>query len=127
MKTNKELEVEFWKFLRKKGLTRKFKKNVKDAIEHNNYGNKFKSTLSKNCVEAVNYGFTWSKTTESHKFWDEIDDEWKRYVFKLDGGIAICGYPVHFDRTTETIKVGCYNVNWKDVKRIYSQILELKK
>ncbi len=127
MKTNEELAVEFWKFLRKKGLTRKFKKNVKYAIEHSHYGDGFERTLSTNCADAVNRGFTWYATSEGQQFWEKIHIEWKNYVGEFDETIIVCGYPVRFNETDEIISVGCNTISWKEVKVVHSRIVKIEK
>lgn len=127
MKTNEELTVEFWKFLRRKGLTRKFKKNVEHAIEYSGYGDKFEKALSGDCINAVNHGFTWYATGEGQQFWENIHKEWMNYVNGIGGAIMVCGHSVKFNETDKTIAVGCYVIDWKEIKAVHSQIVKIEK
>ncbi len=73
------MKEEFIKFLRKHGLLRKFKKNLKECrcegdVSFENY---FKDTLPISYFMAA---FTWRVTPEEHLFWEDIDYEWKRVL-----------------------------------------------
>ena len=128
MKSNEELQQEFWKFLRRNKVTTQFKKNVSNAIANDNYGNKFEDALNGNIIEeAVNHGFTWTLTTEGQEFWADLSRQWNRHVNKMKGNLFIGGFKVTFNKKGKSISIGCNNVPWETVKNVYEEICRLEK
>lgn len=61
MESSHKLLVEF---LKKKRLTRKFKKNCNIAFEK---------------ADTISGSFTWAQSTEGHKFWEKVHSEYFKY------------------------------------------------
>ena len=40
----------------------------------------FESLINEEYEEAINYAFTWAKTPQGHRFWSDLNQQWKNYI-----------------------------------------------
>ena len=97
----KQILKEFFKFLKEKKVYTKYRKNIADYVVRERYKYETKEEKRKHWYDAyrngvyvrvlhngvyemdydrcrglIDYAFTWSDTSEKHKFWSALDSEW---------------------------------------------------